>query len=88
MHSALLAGLASQHAEELRTEAATRRPETTAATAATAAAAAVAGQRPSITQRAGWALIQAGLWLAVHPAGPRPPISGLVRKAGEKPEQT
>jgi hypothetical protein len=63
MHSALLAGLASQHAEELQTEAATRQRRT-------AGAVARPGEPPpSITQRAGWALIQAGLWLAVRQAG-------------------
>ena len=72
MHSALIEGLASQHAEELRTTAATRHRKT----AATATAARPGEPTPSITQRAGWALIQVGLWLAVRPADPRPWSTG------------
>jgi hypothetical protein len=75
MHPAMIERLASQHREELRATAATRRPET-AATAATAVAAGPGEPPPSPTQRAGWALIQAGLWLAVRPAGPRPRSTG------------
>ena len=89
MHPALIEGLASQHVEELRTTAATRRPETAAAAAAavTAPVPRPSEPPPSITQRAGWALVQAGLWLAVRPADPRP-WSGLARAAREKPEQS
>jgi hypothetical protein len=59
MHSALIERLASQRAEELRGTAAPRHHQA-------APALARPGQPPpSITQRAGWALIQAGLWLAV-----------------------
>jgi hypothetical protein len=57
MHSALIADLASQRAAELRATAARRRDETPAPPAV---------PPPSIKQRAGWALIQAGLWLAVR----------------------
>jgi hypothetical protein len=74
MHPALLEGLASQHAEELQTTAAVRRRS--AARTAPAAAVRPADPPPSITQRAGWALIHAGLWLAVRPATPRPWSTG------------
>jgi hypothetical protein len=77
MHSALLERLASQHAAELLAAAATRShragtPEPGAATAAPPGE-----PRPSIAQRVGWALIQAGLWLAVRSARSRgfaPPV--------------
>jgi hypothetical protein len=75
MHSALIEALASQHAEELQTEAAAR-PRKTAAAAAPAATAVADEPPPSLTQRAGWALIAAGLWLAVRAADPRPWSTG------------
>jgi hypothetical protein len=56
MHSALLEDLASQHTAEVRAIAASRHQ---------GAAAPPADPPLSIRQRAGWALIQAGLWLAV-----------------------
>jgi hypothetical protein len=72
MHSALIERLASQHAEELRTTAATRRPRDRDHTRTRTRR----PPAPSVTQRAGWALIQAGLWLAVRPADPRPWSAG------------
>jgi hypothetical protein len=74
MHPALIEELASQRAEELRATAAPRHDPAAiaAAIAATAAPAGPVEPPPSITQRAGWALIQAGLWLAVRP----PPSAG------------
>jgi hypothetical protein len=71
MHPALLEGLASQHAEEL--QAAKHRR---AAERARISAASRAKPPPSITQRAGWALIQVGLWLAVRPPDPPPWSTG------------
>jgi hypothetical protein len=65
MHSAWTEGLATQHAAQLQAAAAARRR---GAVAASAVAAANAGEEPvpSITQRAGWALIQVGLRLALR----------------------
>ena len=78
MHSALIEGLASQRAEELRAAAATRQRATAAVTRRAEPPLSITPlftppsiTPPSITQRAGWALIQAGLRLAVRPAGDR-----------------
>ena len=67
MHPAWTADLATQHAAHLQAAAATLRRS---AAAASAAAAADPGKEPapSITQRAGWALIHVGLRLALHHA--------------------
>jgi hypothetical protein len=68
MHPAWTEDLATQHAAHLQAAAATRRR---GSAAASPTAAPNAGERPaqSITQRAGWALIQVGLRLALrHPA--------------------
>ena len=56
MHPARIEALARQHVVQLRSE---------AASAGTAAASNVSAPSPSARQRAGWALIQLGLWLAV-----------------------
>ena len=74
MHAALIEELAGRHAEELRTTAATRRAQTVAAAAAvvTPAVPGPSAAPLSLTQRAGWALIQVGLRLAVRPADVRP----------------
>ena len=74
MHSALIEGLASQRGEELRAAAATRQRATAAVPRRAEPPPSITPPSitpPSITQRAGWALIQAGLWLAVRPAGGR-----------------
>jgi hypothetical protein len=65
MHSARAEDLATQHAAHPQAAAATRRR---CAVAASAVAAGNAGEETaqSITQRAGWALIQVGLRLAPH----------------------
>jgi hypothetical protein len=78
MHPALIEGLASQHAEELRATAAPRHHKTAPAAAAPARP---GESRPSIAQRAGWALIQVGLWLAVRPHGRRACSSARRRVA-------
>jgi hypothetical protein len=64
MHSALTQDLASQHSVQLQAAAAIRRRS------ATVASATVTGKpAPSMTQRAGWALVQVGLRLALHQPG-------------------
>ena len=64
MHSALTQDLASQHSVHLQAAAAIR------CRTATVASAAVTGKpAPSITQRAGWALVQVGLRLALRQPG-------------------
>ena len=64
MHAALTQDLASQHSAHLRAAAAIR------CRGAAAASAAVTGKpAPSMTQRAGWALVQIGLRLALHQPG-------------------
>jgi hypothetical protein len=68
MHSALTQDLASQHSVQLQAAAAIR--YRSAAVARRAATANVAGEpAPSMTQRAGWALVQVGLRLALHQPG-------------------
>jgi hypothetical protein len=67
MHSALTQDLASQHSVQLQASAAIRYRS---AAVASAAAGNVAGKpAPSMTQRAGWALVQVGLRLALHQPG-------------------
>jgi hypothetical protein len=67
MHSALTQDLASQHSVQLQAAAAIR---CRSATVASAAAADVTEEpAPSMTQRAGWALVQVGLRLALHQPG-------------------
>ncbi|HEY5399161.1 MAG TPA: hypothetical protein VIL16_27640 [Trebonia sp.] len=64
MYAAWTEALARQHVVQLRSAAASA--ETAAETAAAAAAAKnICAPPPSVRQRAGWALIQLGLWLAV-----------------------
>jgi hypothetical protein len=64
MHSALTQDLASQHSVQLQAAAAMR------CRSAIGASAAAAGKpAPSMTQRAGWALVQVGLRLALHQPG-------------------
>jgi hypothetical protein len=67
MHSALTQDLASQHSVQLQAAAAIRRRSATVASAA--AANVTAEPAPSMTQRAGWALVQVGLRLALHQPG-------------------
>ncbi len=64
MHPAWAEDLATQHSAQLQAEAETRRH----GTAASGLSAANVSKQPaqSITQRAGWALIQVGLRLALH----------------------
>jgi len=62
MYAAWTEALARQHVVQLRSAAASA--ETAAETAA-AAAKNICAPPPSVRQRAGWALIQLGLWLAV-----------------------
>ena len=65
MHPAWTEDLATQHVAHLQAAAATRRH----GAASDLSAANVSKQpAPSITQRAGWALIQVGLRLALHQA--------------------
>jgi hypothetical protein len=67
MHSALTQDLASQHSVQLQAAAAIRYRS---ATVASAAAGNVTEEpAPSMTQRAGWALVQVGLRLALHQPG-------------------
>ena len=68
MHAALTQDLASQHSAHLQTAAAIRCR--TATVASPAAAGNVTEEpAPSMTQRAGWALVQVGLRLALHQPG-------------------
>jgi hypothetical protein len=65
MHLAWAEDLATRHAADLQAAAATRRRRAVAAGALTAVN--TGGEpAPSITQRAGWALVQVGLRLALH----------------------
>jgi hypothetical protein len=70
MHSALTQDLASQHSVQLQAAAAIRRRSAAVASAAVASAAAAGNvteePAPSMTQRAGWALVQVGLRLALR----------------------
>jgi hypothetical protein len=65
MHAALTQDLASQHSVQLRAAAATRCRRATPAGAGNA----TEKPAPSITQRAGWALVHVGLRLALHQPG-------------------
>jgi hypothetical protein len=67
MHSALTQDLASQHSVQLQAAAAIRCRS--AAVASAAAANVTEEPAPSMTQRAGWALVQVGLRLALHQPG-------------------
>jgi hypothetical protein len=65
MHAALTHDLASQHSVQLQAAAAMRcRSATVASRAATGNV--TEEPTPSMTQRAGWALVQVGLRLALH----------------------
>ena len=66
MHSALTQDLASQHAVQLQASAAIRYRS---GTVASAVADVTEEPPPSITQRAGWALVQVGLRLALRQPG-------------------
>jgi hypothetical protein len=66
MHSALTQDLASQHSVQLQAAAAIR---CRSATASAAAGNVTEEPAPSMTQRAGWALVQVGLRLALHQPG-------------------
>jgi hypothetical protein len=68
MHSALTQDLASQHSAQLQAAAAMRCRR---AAVASAARAGNVTEEPahSMTQRAGWALVQVGLRLALHQPG-------------------
>jgi hypothetical protein len=67
MHSALTQDLASQHSVQLQAAAVIR---CRSATVASVAAGNVTEEpAPSMTQRAGWALVQVGLRLALHQPG-------------------
>jgi hypothetical protein len=68
MHSALTQDLASQHSVQLQAAAAIRCRSATPASAA-ATGNATEEPAPSMTQRAGWALVQVGLRLALHQPG-------------------
>jgi hypothetical protein len=57
MHAALTQDLASQHSVQLQAAAAIRRRSATEE------------PTPSMTQRAGWALVHVGLRLALHQPG-------------------
>jgi hypothetical protein len=65
MHSALTQDLASQHSVQLQATAAIRSRSATQASAGNA----TEEPAPSMTQRAGWALVQVGLRLALHQPG-------------------
>jgi hypothetical protein len=65
MHSALTQDLASQHSVQLQAAAAIRYRSATAASAGNV----IEEPAPSMTQRAGWALVQVGLRLALHQPG-------------------
>jgi hypothetical protein len=71
MHSALTQDLASQHSVQLQAAAAIRYRSATVASATVASAAGNVTEEPapSMTQRAGWALVQVGLRLALHQPG-------------------
>jgi hypothetical protein len=69
MHSALTQDLASQHSVQLQAAAAIRRRSATVASATVASATVTGKPAPSMTQRAGWALVQVGLRLALHQPG-------------------
>jgi hypothetical protein len=69
MHSALTQDLASQHSVQLQAAAAIRYRSATAASAAASAGNVIEEPAPSMTQRAGWALVQVGLRLALHQPG-------------------
>jgi hypothetical protein len=64
MHAALTQDLASQHSAQLQAAAAIR-----CRRAAVASAAVTGKPAPSMTQQAGWALVQIGLRLALHQSG-------------------
>jgi len=64
MHAALTQNLATQHCVQLQTAAAIRCRDATVTSATVTAKPA-----PSMTQRAGWALVHVGLRLALHQSG-------------------
>ena len=79
MHSALTQDLASQHSVQLQAAAAIRCRTATVASAATAENV-TEEPAPSMTQRAGWALVHVGLRLALTARGlPHWPGDGRSR---------